>query len=238
MKSTSSACNTSASAKCPMRTLAITGMFTVAMISRIILVEAMRATPPSLRMSAGTRSSAITAHAPACSAMRACSTFVTSMMTPPFNISARPTFTRHRLATSFTCLATSVTSIFAAGFPFDFPLLFPFPFAMCVSLARFYFLNVQIYLTLRMFRQLCGINHHEPPAPARQHFSLGVLDFPLMIHLPPLAVLFKCFHYNFLVHADRPQEFDIEFGRNGPDVVQTAQLSHGLVQQHGDNSAM
>src|SRR6266566_469650 len=95
MKSTSSACSTSASAKCPMRTLAITGIVTVAMISRITLIEAMRATPPSLRMSEGTRSSAITAHAPAFSAIFACSALVTSMITPPLSISARPTFTRH-----------------------------------------------------------------------------------------------------------------------------------------------
>src|SRR2546425_475335 len=95
MKSTSSACSTSASAKCPMRTLAITGIVTVAMISRITLMDAMRATPPSLRISEGTRSSAITAHAPAFSAILACSAFVTSMITPPLSISARPTFTRH-----------------------------------------------------------------------------------------------------------------------------------------------
>ena len=78
-----------------MRALAITGMLTVSMISRMMRGEAMRATPPSLRMSAGTRSSAITAQAPASSAMRACSAVVTSMMTPPLSISARPTFTRH-----------------------------------------------------------------------------------------------------------------------------------------------
>jgi hypothetical protein len=40
---------------------------------------------------AGTRSRAMTATAPASSAMRASSTFVTSMITPPFNICARPT---------------------------------------------------------------------------------------------------------------------------------------------------
>src|SRR6516165_2067748 len=54
----------------------------------------MRATPPWTRMSAGTRSSAITAHAPAASAIRACSASTTSMITPPLSISARPVFTR------------------------------------------------------------------------------------------------------------------------------------------------
>ena len=53
----------------------------------------MRATPPSRRMSAGTRSSAITAAAPASSAIFACSGVTTSMMTPPLSISARPALT-------------------------------------------------------------------------------------------------------------------------------------------------
>ena len=53
----------------------------------------MRATPPCTRMSAGTRSSAITATAPASSAIFACSASTTSMITPPLSISARPLFT-------------------------------------------------------------------------------------------------------------------------------------------------
>src|SRR5437867_7440518 len=52
----------------------------------------MRATPPSLRMSAGTLSRAMTAAAPAASATRAWSALVTSMMTPPTSIRASPTF--------------------------------------------------------------------------------------------------------------------------------------------------
>ena len=50
----------------------------------------MRATPPCTRISAGTRSSAITATAPASSAILACSGVTTSMITPPFSICARP----------------------------------------------------------------------------------------------------------------------------------------------------
>src|SRR5262245_6557800 len=74
-----------------MRTFAMTGIETVRWIASITPICAMRATPPSLRMSAGTRSSAITAAAPASSAIFACSGVVTSMITPPFSISARPT---------------------------------------------------------------------------------------------------------------------------------------------------
>ncbi len=95
MKSTSSDCRTWASAKCPIRALAITGIVTADWISLITRGLAMRATPPSARMSAGTRSSAITAQAPVSSAIRACSAVVTSMITPPLSISASPVLTRN-----------------------------------------------------------------------------------------------------------------------------------------------
>ena len=60
--------------------------------------RAMRATPPSARIMAGTRSRAMTDVAPDSSAMRACSTFITSMMTPPLSISAKPTLRRRLVA--------------------------------------------------------------------------------------------------------------------------------------------
>src|SRR5689334_3827277 len=77
-----------------MRHLAITGMETVSMISRIFLGDAMRATPPCARICAGTRSRAITAAAPAFSAISAWRASVTSMITPPLSISANPVFRR------------------------------------------------------------------------------------------------------------------------------------------------
>ena len=77
-----------------MRHFAITGIVTASWISRIIPGSDMRATPPWARMSAGTRSSAITATAPASSAIFAWSAVTTSMITPPFSISARPLLTR------------------------------------------------------------------------------------------------------------------------------------------------
>src|ERR1700747_25593 len=80
-----------------MRHLAMTGIDTAAMISRIFLGLAMRATPPSARICAGTRSRAITETAPAFSAMTACSALVTSMMTPPLSISARPVLRRREV---------------------------------------------------------------------------------------------------------------------------------------------
>ena len=78
-----------------MRALAMTGIETSSWIPLIIAGLDMRATPPSLRMSAGTRSSAITATAPASSAIRACAGSTTSMITPPLSISARPVLTRN-----------------------------------------------------------------------------------------------------------------------------------------------
>src|SRR5690242_15874142 len=77
-----------------MRALAMTGMVTASWMPLIRIGSDIRATPPSRRMSAGTRSSAMTAAAPASSAIFACSALTTSMMTPPLSISARPLLTR------------------------------------------------------------------------------------------------------------------------------------------------
>src|SRR4029079_1697352 len=77
-----------------MRAFAMTGIVTASWISATFVGSAMRATPPAARMSAGTRSSAITAHAPAASATLARSPVTTSMITPPLSISARPALTR------------------------------------------------------------------------------------------------------------------------------------------------
>ncbi len=85
---------TCASAKCPMRALAMTGIETASMMLSIMSGSDMRATPPWARMSAGTRSRAMTATAPASSAILACSAVTTSMMTPPLSISAMPRLTR------------------------------------------------------------------------------------------------------------------------------------------------
>ena len=77
-----------------MRALAITGMETAPMMPSIMSGSLMRAMPPWARMSAGTRSSAMTATAPASSAILACSGVTTSMMTPPLSCSAMPRLTR------------------------------------------------------------------------------------------------------------------------------------------------
>mmetsp|Transcript_26256 Transcript_26256/g.44803 ORF Transcript_26256/g.44803 Transcript_26256/m.44803 type:complete len:217 (+) Transcript_26256:1262-1912(+) len=66
-----------------MRAFAITGSDVDSITSTIIAGSDERATPPSALMSAGMRSRAMTATAPAASAMRACSPSTTSMMTPP-----------------------------------------------------------------------------------------------------------------------------------------------------------
>jgi hypothetical protein len=114
MKSTSSACRICASTKWPMRHFAITGMLTAAWIPAIISGSLIRETPPSARMSAGIRSRAITAQAPASSAMRACSGVVTSMMTPPLSIWASPVLTR---VVPVRPLASATRSTSSVGLP-------------------------------------------------------------------------------------------------------------------------
>src|SRR3954447_26714880 len=80
----------------------MTGMVTASWMPRIISGSLMRATPPSRRMSAGTRSRAMTAEAPASSAILACSASTTSMITPPLSISARPALTRNVASSRMT----------------------------------------------------------------------------------------------------------------------------------------
>jgi hypothetical protein len=71
MKSTSRASSIRASAMWPIRIFAMTGIETQFWISTIFSMDAILATPPSARMSAGTRSRAMTAAAPASSAILA-----------------------------------------------------------------------------------------------------------------------------------------------------------------------
>ncbi len=76
-----------------MRAFAITGIVTAAIICSTMAGSDMRATPPAARISDGTRSKAMTATAPAASAIFACSTLATSIITPPFCICAIPRLT-------------------------------------------------------------------------------------------------------------------------------------------------
>src|SRR5262249_14121971 len=80
----------------------MTGIVTAFWISWIFFTGDIRATPPSRRMSEGTRSSAMTDAAPASSAILACSALVTSMMTPPLSISARPMCLRSAIRSPFS----------------------------------------------------------------------------------------------------------------------------------------
>src|SRR5712692_6134050 len=167
-----------------MRTLAITGIVTVAMISRITLIDAMRATPPSLRISEGTRSSAITAQAPAFSAIFACSALVTSMITPPLSISAKPTFTRH----SFDPLV---------------PLPLPFTFFASISLLLSILENLDGVAPPNLFSALSLLpDHHESCLAASQYHSAHVTDLGSHENVSSLHFRFAALHLNLFHHVD------------------------------------
>jgi hypothetical protein len=102
-----------ASTKWPMRHLGHDRDGTTALIPRSWPGSLMRATPPSRRMSDGTRSSAMTATAPQSSAIFACSASTTSMMTPPFSISASPRLTVEVPVVGAAPAVTSVPCAFA-----------------------------------------------------------------------------------------------------------------------------
>src|SRR5215470_12175177 len=199
-----------------MRTLAITGIVTVFMISRMTLMAAMRATPPSLRMSEGTRSRAITAHAPAFSAMRACSALVTSMMTPPLSISASPTFTRH----SFEPLALPL-----------WPLPLPFGFFACISLLLFEIrYNSNLLLHRAHAFKVFFVNGDEAPGAAREQIALRVANLAHAKTIPSLLFLLPAFHYNFAAHGDGLAVFDVQLGGDGVFLRQFRKLAHGLIE--------
>ena len=81
----------------------MTGMVTACWMPSISAGSLIRATPPWARMSAGTRSRAMTATAPASSAILACSALTTSMITPPRSMSARPALDRERPGPALAC---------------------------------------------------------------------------------------------------------------------------------------
>src|SRR5437868_1375297 len=216
MKSTSNACKTSASRKCPIRTLAITGIVTVFMISRITLIDAIRATPPSLRISEGTRSSAITAQAPAFSAIFACSALVTSMMTPPLSISARPTFTRHSFA----------------GLPFPLPFTFFASIALLLSL-------ITCKLAFRVSLNFVGLaDHHKSSASSRQDHAVSISDFSNVKQVSSLLLNFPSLDHDFLLDVDRLQVLDVELRGHRARFAKSADLTHYFVEQCGNNSAV
>src|SRR5205823_6652367 len=227
-KSTPSSSRIWASAKWPMRHFAITGMETAAMISRIFLGEAMRATPPSARICAGTRSSAITAAAPACSAMVACSALVTSMITPPFSISARPVFSRRLLAVGILIPQNR------AHLPR--PLLI----GRGAECRRFSILlcacgGAVPYVAGEHPLRIDGDKHRTA---SRQHFAALVADFRYVYVYPPANAALVAFSDESLAQWDWLQIFDFHRLGEGHHRAQFVHLAHGLIQNRGDDSAM
>src|SRR5690242_12261038 len=192
-----------------MRTLAITGIVTVFMISRITLIDAMRATPPSLRMSDGTRSSAITAQAPAFSAILACSAFVTSIITPPLSISASPTLTRH-----------SFEPLLPLPLPFGFftsILLLPSLLSFPTALRR----------QIRLFR----LEHHEPPFSARQHISIPVSNLAGHEKASAIHLCLAPFHHNLFIHRDGFQVFHVQLRCQCANFPEPANFPHDFIKK-------
>src|SRR5215204_7545295 len=85
------------------------------MIREIMSGSLIRDTPPWARISAGTRSRAITETSPASSAILACSGVTTSMITPPLSISAIPRLTRDVPVTGVLTDSDMVQSYGRAG---------------------------------------------------------------------------------------------------------------------------
>src|SRR5215472_1822146 len=206
----------------------MTGIETASMISRIMRGAAMRATPPSLRMSAGTRSSAITEHAPASSAISACSALVTSMMTPPFSISARPTFTRHTLLFIRSISFLPVPAISAAIIKLVWPGL------LLVLLAARRLIRTCYDRRAKSF----SIDLDKLPASPSQHNTGRIPNLPLAYPDPLVATSFPAFHNQLFANRHWPAIFHCELTGHGVILLEAAHLSHHLTEQSSNDPAM
>src|SRR5262249_22170003 len=159
------------------------------------------------RISDGTRSSAITAHAPAFSAILACSALVTSMITPPLSISARPTFTRHSLDLELPCPLPTLAELplpLPCALPFDFlPLLL---FFASISILLFSktvrYCSIQFRCTLnrqtllRLSATVRRPHDNKPRLPSRQYLPGRVPNLAHLEQIPSALLLFERLDHN------------------------------------------
>src|SRR6266852_1137479 len=148
-----------------MRTLAITGMVTVFMISRMILIDAMRATPPA----------------------------------------------------------------------FPFPLPFTFFTSISLLLARFF---PRLPRRLLNFLPCRFADNHKSSFASRQHIASSIPDLSGVEQISALLLRLPALHNNFILHADRLQIFHAELGGYRAHLAKPANLSHVLIQQCRNNSAV
>src|SRR5208282_509902 len=232
-----------------MRHFAMTGISTTAMISRITFGEAMRATPPSARICAGTRSSAITATAPARSAISACFAVVTSMITPPFSISARPVFRRRLVVSCPLFCDMGLPSSWASS-------QFYSPFAIrgtpgelwldrscCVcwqncraslgldgaSPVTTQAVTTRTLAVHKSCEHFVRIDRYEQALTAGQHFPFFVQDLGHIDVLPALHLHLARFHAQRLFQRHRLQVVHGHLGSHRHHVTQFVYLAHGFV---------
>src|ERR1039458_2787036 len=251
-----------------MRHFAMTGISTTAMISRITFGEAMRATPPSARICAGTRSSAITATAPARSAISACFAVVTPMITPPFSISARPVFKR-RLVVLFPLfcdmgLLSSWSSFqfYSAsmnrGTPGELWLarrccvrwpnaeLLPPPSQhracrgpRCARLGRARApVPTRALAVHKSCEHFVRVDRYKQALTAGQHFPFFVQDLGHIDVLPSLYLNLARFHAQRLFQRHRLQVVHGHLGSHRHHMTQFVHLAHGFVEDGRDNAAV
>src|ERR1017187_2925192 len=250
-----------------MRHFAMTGISTTAMISRITFGEAMRATPPSARICAGTRSSAITAAAPAVSAISACFAVVTSMITPPFSISGRPVFKR-RLVVLFPLfcdmglLSSWLHSILQRVDESRYPGELWLARSCCVRwqtaelsippsqhracrgprCARLGRARAPVPTRALAVHKSCEhfvrIDRYKQALTAGQHFPFFVQDLGHVDVLPALHLYLARFHAQRLFQRHRLQVVYGHLGSHRHHMTQFVHLAHGFVEDGRDNAAV
>src|ERR1035438_2752071 len=217
------------------------------MISRITFGEAMRATPPSARIWAGTRSNAITATAPARSAISACFAVVTSMITPPLSISARPVLRRRLvlLCPLFCDIgALSFWNHFTAGWQFrvcrslgstrprDFRGRWLVPNRARLGRARAP-VPTRALAIYKSCEHAVRIDGDEQALTARQHFAFFVQDLGHVDMLPRLYFDLARFHPQGPIQRHRLEVVHGNLGSQRHHVTQLIHLAHGFIEDGG-----
>src|SRR5271163_1034638 len=228
-----------------MRHLAMTGMETSAIISRIFLGEAIRATPPSARICAGTRSRAITATAPDRSAISACLAVVTSMITPPLSISARPVFRRRLvLVCPLFCdigLPSSRASFYSS---FAIRGIWFCSYGGCVvaglgpagtGLSP---VTTRASALGKSAEHALGIDRDEQALAAREHFPFFVENLGHVDVLAALQLDLARFHSQWLLQRHRLQILHGHLGGHRHHVAQFIHFAHGFIEDGRDDAAV
>src|SRR5713101_4432764 len=220
MKSTSSASSTCASAKCPMRTLAITGMVTVSIIRR--------SHPRDAAFLADVGRHALERHYRAGAGLLGDARLL-GRSDVHDHTALEHLRQSHLHAPQVVLLTASLIALLTIG-----RIHVPSPPSR---------LSLRLKSLLQKFLAVSDlesrrIDHHKSSLPTSQQLPFRIPNLALVEELPAVALALEGLDNNFLIHADRAQVFDRELRGDCAHIAKPANLAHGFVQHGGDDSSV